>query len=65
MCTHPFLLQGGGGVEPPIFQKVGGGGLTGPQLLDGICWEQGGDFIQGGEGGGCNFPIKINQNIKI
>ena len=38
------------------FQK--GVGLTGPQLLEGDCWERGGDFFQGG----CNFYIKY---IKI
>ena len=38
---HPpfFFLQGG--VEPPTkFSKKGG--LTGPQLLEGGCWERGG-----------------------
>ena len=24
------------------------GGLTGPQLLEGVCWERGGDIIQEG-----------------
>ena len=47
--THiPFLL-GGGGVKPPTkFSKRGG--LTGPQLLEGGCWERRCDFF---EGGGC------------
>ena len=40
------------------FQK--GVGLTGPQLLEGDCWEREGDFFQGG----CNFYIKIHQNLK-
>ena len=41
----PFLL--GWGVEPPTkFSKRGS--LTGPQLLEGGCWERGGDFFQGG-----------------
>ena len=29
-----------------IFKK---GGLTGPQFLQGGCWERGGDFFQRGE----------------
>ena len=38
---------GGGGVEPPTkFSKRGG--LAGPQLLEGGCWERGGYFFQGG-----------------
>ena len=32
-----------------------GGGLTGPQLLEGVAGK-GADFFQGG----CNFHIKIN-----
>ena len=31
----------------PNFQKRGGG-LTGPQLLEGGCWERGGDFFHRG-----------------
>ena len=30
----------------PNFRKAGG--LTGPQLLEGGCWERGGDFFSGG-----------------
>ena len=57
--VHPPLSDGEG-VEPPTkFSKRGG--LPGPQLLEGVCWERGGDFIQGG---GCSFHIKINQNLK-
>ena len=40
------LSAGGGGVEPPNFQK--GAGLTGPQLLEGVCWERGGLLFSGG-----------------
>ena len=48
MCTHPFLLGVGGGVNlQPNFQPRGGG-LAGPQLLERCCWERGGDFIQRG-----------------
>ena len=37
MNMHSKLLNE---VEPPTnFQK--GGGLTGPQLLEGVCWEKG------------------------
>ena len=31
-----------GEVEPPTKFSKGGGGLTGPQLLEGGCWERGG-----------------------
>ena len=42
-----------GGFEPPAkFSERGD--LTGPQLLEGGCWERGDDFFQGG----CNFDIK-------
>ena len=43
-----FLL-GGRGVEPPtkFSKRAAAGGLTGSQLLEGGCWEGGGDFIQG------------------
>ena len=46
ICT-PTPLSAGGGFEPPTkFPK--GRGLTGPQFLEGGCWERGGDFFQGG-----------------
>ena len=38
-----------------------GGGLTGPQFLEGGCWERGGDFFQGG----CNFYIKDKLKSEI
>ena len=60
MGTPTFCSAGGGGVEPPTKFSKKGGGLTGPQILDGGCWERGADFFQGG----CNFRIKINQNLK-
>ena len=42
-------LSAGGEVESPTkFSKRGGGGLTGPQLLEGGCWERrGGTFFRG------------------
>ena len=40
LCT-PVLSVG------RIFKNGGGGGLTGPYLLEGGCWERGGDFFQG------------------
>ena len=46
----------GGGLNQ--FSKRGV--LAGPHLLEGVCWEKGDDFIQGG----CNFHIKLNQNLK-
>ena len=66
-CVVGVVIKGGeyhSGHPPPFcrglslqpnFQK--GGGLTGPQLLEGGCWERGG--LLGG-GGGCNFHKKIN-----
>ena len=55
----PFLLKGvggeGRGVEPPT-KCSNRSGLTGPQLLEGGCWEIGGHFFRGE--GGCNFHIK-------
>ena len=36
-------------VHPPCLHR-GGGGASGPQLLEGCCWERGGDFFR--EGGG-------------
>ena len=49
--VHPLPLSagaGGGGWLnlQPNFQK-GGGGLTGPQLLQGVAGKEGGDFFQG------------------
>ena len=43
-----------GGFKPTKFSKTGGGGLTGPQLLEGDCWERWGHFFPEG----CNFYIK-------
>ena len=52
---HSPLSAGGGGVEPPTkFPKRVS--LTGPQLLEGGCWERGSDFFRDG----CNFHIKTN-----
>ena len=44
----PFLLKGGGGAEPPTKFSKRGGGLTGPQLLEGVAGKKGGDFFQEG-----------------
>ena len=56
----PFL-QGGRGelIIQPNFQK---GGLTGPQLLDGVCWERGGYFFQRG-GGKCHIKYELKFKI--
>ena len=44
VCTPPLSA---GGIEPPTkFSEKGD--LTGPQFLEGSCWEEGGDFFQGG-----------------
>ena len=56
----PFLL--GGGFDPSTKLSKRGRGLTGPQHLEGSCWERGGDLFQGGGGGGCNSHQK---KIKI
>ena len=51
-----FLLRGGGGGGLnllPNFQK--GGGLTGPQPLEGVAGKEEGGFFQGGGGGGATF----------
>ena len=45
----------GRGVEPPT-KCSNRSGLTGPQLLEGGCWEIGGDFFRGE--GGCKFHKK-------
>ena len=60
----PSLSGGGGGGMGlnfhPNFQKGG----TGPQLLEGGCWERGGDFFRGGGGGGLSFKFKQKKKIK-
>ena len=46
MCTPSPFCWGGGGVEPPTkYSKRGG--LTRPQLLEGVAGKEGGDFFQG------------------
>ena len=37
-----------GGVQPPTKFKKGGGGLTGPQILEGVAGKEEGDFFQAG-----------------
>ena len=54
MCTPPFCRREGLSLQPN-FQKKGGGGLTGPQLLEGVPGKEEGDFFQGR---GYNFHIK-------
>ena len=47
VCCTPLSAGGRGGVEPPTkFSKRGG--FTGPQLLEGYCWERGDEFFQVG-----------------
>ena len=52
MCAPPPFLQGGGvgwGLSLQLnFQKGEASGLTGPQLLEGGCWERGGLLFSGG-----------------
>ena len=45
--VHPPISGGGGGRGEPPFKYSKRGGLTEPQLFEGICWERGGDFISG------------------
>ena len=45
VCTPVFVK--GGGVEPPTKFSKRGRGLTGPQLLEGVCWERGVWFFSG------------------
>ena len=52
---NAFLLKGGGGVEPQTKFSKRGGGLTGPQLLEGVAGKKGGNFFSGR---GCNFHPK-------
>ena len=40
--VHPSFSAGGLSLQPNFNKKGGGGGLTGPQLLEGVCWERGG-----------------------
>ena len=46
MSTSP--LSAGEGVEPPTKFLKREGGLTGPQLLEGGCWERGGCIFSRG-----------------
>ena len=55
--SHSF--GGGVGETPTKFSKRRG--LTGPQLLEGGCWERESDFFQMGEG--LQFS-HINKNLK-
>ena len=58
--VHPLPFSRGG-VEPPTKFSKRGGGLTGPQLLEGAAGKEGGDFFQGGGGGGVTIVTqKIN-----
>ena len=61
-CVHPSFLLGGVNLQPN-FQK-GGGGLTGPQLLERGCWERGGWLFSKG-GGELQFSPKKKKIIKV
>ena len=60
MCTPPLSAGGGGGQLNllPNFQK--GGGLTGPQLWDGVAGKEGVTFFRGV----AIFTKEINLNLK-
>ena len=57
MCTTPPLFTGGW-MSCQIFKK---GVLTGPQFLEGGCWEKGGNLFQEG----CSFYIKNKLKSEI
>ena len=59
----PPPFSRGGGVEPPTKFKEKGR-LTGPQLLEGCCWETvAGDFFSGEGGGGVQLSHNEILNI--
>ena len=55
--VHPPLFDGEGIKPLTKFSKTGCL-MTGPQLLEEVCWER--KLYSGG----CSFHIKINQNLK-
>ena len=63
VCTHPPPppVLPGRGVEPHFQKKKGGGGLTRPQLLEGVTGKEGVTF----RGGSCNFHIKNKLKREI
>ena len=60
--VHPFL-SAGGEVEPPSTFSNREGDLTGPQFLEGDCWERGGDFFQGMGGAIFQQKNKLKSGI--
>ena len=54
-----------GEIEPPTKFSKRGGGLTGLQLLEGGCWQRGGDFFQGGGGSWLQFSHKNELKSEI
>ena len=62
--VHRTLSSGeaGGWKSNQIFEKEGG--LTGPQLLEGVCWKRGGDLFGRG-GGGLQFSHKNKLKSEI
>ena len=68
-----FKLLNNGSVQPPLSARGGGepptksskkGGLTEPQISQGICWERGGgDFIRGVQFSHKNKSKYENLNI--
>ena len=65
-CVHrPVSVEQVG--EPPTnFSKRWGGGvaLTESQLLEGICWERGADFILVGGGRGVTWGLQLSRETK-
>ena len=68
--VHPLSARGGTGgttgwTSNQIFKKTeGGGGLTGPQLLEGIVGKGGGGLTFS-RAGGCSFHIKNKLKSEI
>ena len=61
VCTPPLSARRGGVEHPTKFQKEGG--LDKTSLLEGGCWERGGDFFQGE--GGLQFSLKNKLKSEI
>ena len=64
--TPLFCRWGGGGSwTSNQILKIKGGGLTGPQVLEGSCWERVGYLFSRGGREACNFHIKTKLKSEI
>ena len=62
VCTLPPAFLQGRGVEFPTKFSKRGGGLAGPQLLEGGCWERGG-VTSGLADCNCHIKNKLKSEI--